>query len=63
MLIQMIRICRIVMSLDVPAKAEGLSKPSHCAFGVIEVGAGESAGMRAVMSSLRVLRTSRLTAA
>ncbi len=30
------------MFLDVPAKAEGLGKPNHCAFSVIEIDAGDA---------------------
>ncbi len=30
------------MSLDVPAKDEGLSRQSHCTFGVIEIDAGDA---------------------
>jgi hypothetical protein len=42
MLIDKIRICLIIMSLDVQASAEGLSKQNHGALGVIEVDVGDA---------------------
>ncbi len=42
MLMNMIQICRIIMSFDMAAKTEGQSKPNHCTFGVIEVDAWDA---------------------